>query len=166
MKDFLASVVNSTPVRVPASSVFLAGNLSGVPRTLLHNYKHNLILHDRVVILTVVTEEVPHVKDEERSEVANLGSGFYWLTLHYGFSETPDVPKALSNMEVGGKVLDPMKTTYFLGRETLVVSRKKGPMARWQKSVFSFLSRNACDASKFFCIPTNRVIEIGIQIDL
>jgi KUP system potassium uptake protein len=166
MKDFLADVANSTPHRVPATSVFLAGNPSGVPRTLLHNYKHNLILHDRVVVLTVVTEEVPYVKDEERGEVADLGQGFYWLTLHYGFSETPDIPKALSKTEVGGKVLDPMKTTYFLGRETLVLSRKKGPMARWQKSVFSFLSRNACDASKFFCIPTNRVIEIGIQIDL
>ena len=166
MKDFLADVLASTPLRVPATSVFLAGNLSGVPRTLLHNYKHNLILHNRVVILTVVTEEVPYVKDEGRSEVADLGSGFYWLTLHYGFSETPDVPKALLNMNVGGMVLDPMKTTYFLGRETLVVSHRKSPMAGWQKSVFSFLSRNACDASKFFCIPTNRVIEIGIQIDL
>jgi KUP system potassium uptake protein len=166
MKDFLADVLVSTPLRVPATSVFLAGNISGVPRTLLHNYKHNLVLHNRVVVLTVVTEEVPYVKDEERSEVADLGSGFYWLTLHYGFSETPDVPTALSNIKVGGMLLDPMKTTYFLGRETLVVSRKKSPMAGWQKSVFSFLSRNACDASKFFCIPTNRVIEIGIQIDL
>lgn len=166
MKDFLADVAKSAPLRVPATSVFLAGNPSGVPRTLLHNYKHNLILHDRVLILTVVTEEIPHVKDEERSEVTELGSGFYWLTLHYGFSETPDVPRTLSKIKVGGQVIDPMKTTYFLGRETLVVSRKKGPMARWQKSVFSFLSRNACDASKFFCIPTNRVIEVGIQVDL
>jgi KUP system potassium uptake protein len=166
MKDFLADVARNTPLRVPATSVFLAGNPSGVPRTLLHNFKHNLILHDRVLILTVVTEEIPHVKDEERSEVTDLGSGFYWLTLHYGFSETPDVPKTLSKIKVGGLVIDPMKTTYFLGRETLVVSQKKGPMAKWQKSVFSFLSRNACDASKFFCIPTNRVIEVGIQVDL
>jgi KUP system potassium uptake protein len=166
IKDFLADVVGVKPLRVPATAVFLAGNLVGVPRTLLHNYKHNLVLHDRVVIMTVVTEEVPYVNDEERGDAMALGSGFYWLTLHYGFSETPDVPKALSKMEVGGMVLDPMKTTYFLGRETLIVSHKKGPMARWQKSVFSFLSRNACDASKFFCIPTNRVIEIGIQIDL
>jgi KUP system potassium uptake protein len=166
MKDFLADVAAISPIRVPATSVFLAGNPSGVPRTLLHNYKHNLILHNRVIILTVVTEEIPHVDDEERSDIVAVGSGFYWCTLHYGFSETPDVPKALSKIDVGGVKFDPMKTTYFLGRETLIVSQKKSSMARWQKSVFSFLSRNACDASKFFCIPTNRVIEIGIQVDL
>jgi KUP system potassium uptake protein len=166
MDDFIADVARVGPLRVPRTSVFLAGNRAGVPRTLLHNYKHNMVLHDRVIILTVVTEEIPYVDERERFDVSEFGSGFFWLTLRYGFSETPDVPGALSKIEVGGSAVDPMKTTYFLGRETLVVSGTKNIIAKWQKGVFSFLSRNACDASKFFGIPTNRVIEIGIQVDL
>ncbi len=166
MKTFLADIAVRNPLRVPATSVFLAGNVAGVPRTLLHNFKHNLILHDRVVILTVVTEEVPYVTETERGTITRLGSGFYWLTLRYGFSETPDIPLAMSKIPITGELLDPMKTTYFLGRETLIVSRARGTLSKWRRGVFAFLSRNACDASKFFCIPTNRVIEIGIQIEL
>jgi KUP system potassium uptake protein len=166
MKDFIADVVAIKPIRVPGISVFLAGNQAGVPRTLLHNYKHNKILHETVVILTVVTRDVPHIKEPERIIAEELGNGFYWLTLYYGFSETPDIPAALSRAHVQGLAFDPMLTTYFLGRETLLPSRKKGPLPNWRKVLFSFLSRNACDASKFFCIPPNRVIEIGIQIEL
>jgi KUP system potassium uptake protein len=166
MKDFLADVVTLKPIRVPGTAVFLAGNTAGVPRTLLHNYKHNKILHDHVVILTVVTREIPRVEDTERADVSELGNGFYWITLHYGFSETPDIPATLKKVAVKGVSFDPMQTTYFLGRETLVPSLRRETMPRWRKSAFSFLSRNACDASKFFCIPPNRVIEIGIQIEL
>jgi len=166
MKDFLSDVIMIKPTRVPATAVFLAGNAAGVPRTLLHNYKHNMILHQRVIIMTVVTEEVPYIDENQRTEISDLNHGFYRLTLRYGFSETPDVPSALSGISVGGTGLNPMQTTYFLGRETLIVSPKKGHMSRFRKGVFTFLSRNACDASKFYHIPSNRVIEVGIQVDL
>jgi len=166
MKDFIADVVAQKPIRVPGISVFLAGSPSGVPRTLLHNFKHNKILHDKVVILTVITKDIPRVKDEDRFKVDDLGDGFYWLTVYYGFSETPDIPAALSRAQLPGLAFEPMDTTYFLGRETLLSSSKAGPLRGWSKGVFAFLSRNACDASKFFCIPPNRVIEIGVQIEI
>jgi KUP system potassium uptake protein len=166
IKDFLSDVIVIKPTRVPATAVFLAGNAAGVPRTLLHNFKHNMILHQRVIIMTVVTEEVPYIDDAQRTDVSDLSNGFYRLILRYGFSETPDVPAALSRINVGGSGFNPMQTTYFLGRETLIASSLKSPMSRWRKGIFSFLSRNACDASKFYHIPTNRVIEVGIQIDM
>jgi KUP system potassium uptake protein len=166
MKDFIADVAAVKPLRVPGISVFLAGNQGGVPRTLLHNYKHNKIIHNTVVILTVVTKEIPHVVDHERINVADLGNGFFWLTLHYGYSETPDIPDALAKARLPGLHFDPMQTTYFLGRETLIPTHKKGHLPNWRKGIFAFLSRNACDASKFFRIPPNRVIEIGVQIEL
>jgi KUP system potassium uptake protein len=166
MQDFLADVVSIKPTRVPATAVFLAGNAAGVPRTLLHNYKHNMVLHNRIVIMTVVTEEVPYIEESQRTDITDLGNGVFRLTLRYGFSETPDVPAALSGISVAGAAFNPLQTTYFLGRETLIVSQKKGLFSRFRKGVFAFLSRNACDASKFYHIPTNRVIEIGIQVDL
>jgi KUP system potassium uptake protein len=166
MKDFIADVVLLKPIRVPGISVFLAGNQAGVPRTLLHNYKHNKIIHEKVVILTVVTVEIPHVHDTDRFKVEELGNGFYWLTLYFGFSETPDIPKALEKAQVPGLYFDPMQTTFFLGRETLLASRKKRQLPNWRKGVFLFLSRNSCDASKYFSIPPNRVIEIGVQIEI
>jgi KUP system potassium uptake protein len=194
MKDFLADVIATKPTRVSGTAVFLAGNPTGVPRTLLHNYKHNKILHKNVVILNVVTREVPFVDKSERLDVTDLGSGFFWATARFGFSESPDIPATLGSPQRGatlgspqggatlrsprrgetlkaaaagtGPDFDPMQTTFFLGRETLVLSHKHGKMLLWRKGVFSFLSRNACDASKFFHIPVNRVIEIGIQTEL
>jgi KUP system potassium uptake protein len=166
MKDFLADVITIKPTRVPATAVFLAGNAAGVPRTLLHNYKHNMILHQRIVIMTVVTEEVPYIDEAQRTEITDLGSGFFRLILRYGFSEMPDVPAALSGITVAGTGFNPLQTTYFLGRETLIISQQKGPLSTLRKGVFAFLSRNACDASKYYHIPSNRVIEVGIQVDL
>jgi KUP system potassium uptake protein len=166
IKDFMTDVVATRPIRVPGISVFLAGNQAGVPRTLLHNYKHNKILHEKVVILTVITQEIPHVPEPDRIKAEDLGNGFFRLILYFGFSETPDIPAALVEAQIRGLIFDPMQTTYFLGRETLMTSRKKGRLPNWRNGVFAFLSRNACDASKFFCIPPNRVIEIGAQIEI
>jgi KUP system potassium uptake protein len=166
MKDFLKDVATIKPIRVPGISVFLAGNQAGVPRTLLHNYKHNKVLHNQVVVLTVVTKDVPIVDASERLDVEELGNGFYWITARYGFSETPDIPATLLSASVRGITFDQMQTTYFLGRETLIVTKTGGRMSPLRKGVFSFLSRNARDASKFFRIPPNRVIEIGIQVEL
>jgi len=166
MQAFLADVIAMKPTRVAGTAVFLAGNPTGVPRTLLHNYKHNKVLHTNVVIVTVVTLEIPYVNEADRLSVTNLGSGFYWITAQFGFSETPDIPKTLESASVKGLSFDQMQTTYFLGRETLITTKRNSKMMFWQKGVFSFLSRNACDASNFFHIPPNRVIEIGIQIEL
>lgn len=166
MRDFLVDVETIKPYRVKGTAVFLAGNAAGVPRTLLHNYKHNKVLHECVVILTVVTEKIPFVKKSSQLDMEELGQGFFWITAHFGFSETPDIPETLYAVSVKGLRFNPMDTTFFLGRETLIASKHKGPMLPWRKGVFGFLSRNACDASKFFHIPPNRVIEIGIQIEL
>ncbi len=166
MKLFLSDVMTLQPIRVPGTAVFLAGNPSGVPRTLLHNYKHNKILHNNIVIITVETLEIPFVKDSDRLSISDLGSGFFWMMARFGFSESPDIPNTLKTIPLKGVSFDPMQTTYFLGRETLISSNNPSKMKIWQKGIFSFLSRNACDASKFFHIPPNRVIEIGIQIEL
>jgi KUP system potassium uptake protein len=163
MKDFMTDVIVTKPTRVPGTAVFLAGNPTGVPRILLHNYKHNKILHNNVVVLNVITQEVPYVDTSERLDISDLGNGFYVATARFGFSESPDIPATLKTATGNSLIFDPMQTTFFLGRETLVLSHKHGKMQLWRKGVFSFLSRNACDASKFFHIPVNRVIEIGIQ---
>ncbi len=163
--DFLRDVAAMKPCRVPGVAVFLTGNPDGIPRTLLHNFKHNRIVHGQVVLLTVRTEEVPHVAEAERSQVRVLPEGFHQIILRYGFSEDPDIPVALRGIRIEGLDLDPMRVTFFLGRETLILGAERN-MRVWRKHLFSFLSRNARDASKFFRIPPNRIIEVGIQVEL
>jgi KUP system potassium uptake protein len=165
VEQFMASVVSTQPHRVEGTAVFLTGNPQGTPRTLLHNFRHNKILHHHNVFLTIVTEEVPFVPDRERAQVQELGPGFYWVKLCYGFSQTPDVPLSLRTCNIPGLDFDPMRTTFFLGRETLLFAPGTA-MRPWRKRVFAFLSRNAHDASKYFHIPPNRVIELGIQVQL
>ena len=150
---------------MPGVALFLTGNQNGIPRTLLHNYKHNKILHRQNVIVTVQTEDVPRVADEERTRIKAFSEGFYQILVRYGFSEYPDLSSVLRNLKVEGLDLDPMKLTFFLGRETLILVPKKH-MISWRKVLFAYLSRNAWDASKFFRIPPNRVIEVGIQVEL
>jgi len=162
---FIQDVATSKPQRVPGVAVFLTGNPNGIPRTLLHNYKHNKILHEQIVFITIQTEDIPHVPDSERTQIKVLTEGFYQLLLRYGFSEDPDLSSLLSNLKIDGLNLDPMKVTFFLGRETLILVEGKN-MRNWRKILFSYLSRNAWDASKFYHIPPNRVIEVGIQMEL
>ena len=162
---FLNSLPIENPLRVPGTAVFLTNNPNGVPRTLLHNFKHNRVIHERVLLIKVQTEEVPFVDAEERVSVDKLEHGFYRVQLRYGFSEDPDVPKALSTIVLDGEALDPYAITFFLGRETLLVGDRPG-MPRWRKHIFVFLSRNARDAAKFFRIPPTRVIELGIQVEI
>jgi KUP system potassium uptake protein len=164
-EQFLASVAAKPPHRVDGTAVYLTGNRQGIPRTLLHNFKHNKILHRHNVFLTIATEEVPFVPEGERASVEDLGLGFYWVKLCYGFSQDPNVPQSLKALTLPGVALDPMRTTFFLGRETLLFD-PHSPMRPWRKRIFSFLSRNAHDASKYFHIPPNRVIEVGIQVQL
>jgi KUP system potassium uptake protein len=162
---FLNSLPIEKPLRVPGTAVFLTGNPNGVPRTLLHNFKHNRVIHERVLLIKVQTEEVPFVDAEDRVAVEELKHGFYRVRFRYGFSEDPDVPNALSTIVLDGQALDPLAITFFLGRETLLVGDRPG-MSRWRKHIFVFLSRNARDAAKFFRIPPSRVIELGIQVEI
>jgi KUP system potassium uptake protein len=165
LSAFLPDVARQQPLRVPGTAVFLTGNADIVPRTLLHNYKHNKILHDNIVLLRVVNEEVPRIPAGERVSVQKLEAGFVRVIARYGFSEDPNLAALLGELKIDGLELAPNKCTFFLGRETLILGA--GPNMRpWRKHLFAFLSRNALDASKFFHLPPNRVIEVGAQIEL
>jgi KUP system potassium uptake protein len=150
---------------VPGTAVFLDRTSGGTPLSLLHNVKHNKVLHEQVVFVTVVTEEVPHVREKERVEVHEIGQGFYRVTLRYGFMEDPDVPRALASIHHPGLEFPPGDTTYFLGKETVFASKKPG-MAIWRERIFAIMSRNALSATAFFRLPPNRVVELGAQIEI
>jgi KUP system potassium uptake protein len=162
---FVKDMILSPPHRVPGTAVFMYGNPEGTPPALLHSLKHYQVLHETVVLLAVETEEVPHVAPEARSSVEDLGHGFYRIVLHYGFMEEPNVPEALKEIRAEGLDLSPMKTSFFLGRETLIPSRREG-MATWREHLFAVMSRNARTATSFFALPPNRVVELGAQIEL
>ena len=162
---FISDVSRNKPHRVKGTAIFLSGTRKGIPRTLLHNYKHNMIIHDKVVLLTVVTKELPTVEESKRCEVFEMGENFFRVIMSFGYSEDPDVPKALASIKHPDLQFREMATTYFLGRETLLPGPGK-TLSFWRKQLFFFLSRNAFDASKFFHIPVNRVVEIGIQMEL
>ncbi len=162
---FIEEIARSKPMRVPGTAVFLTGAANVVPRTLLHNFKHNMVLHRDIILLTVNNEEIPRIPEAERVSVERMESGFTRITVRYGFVEDPNLAALLRNLKVEGLDLDPMRVTFFLGRETLILGRENN-MRPWRKHLFSFLSKNARDASKFFRLPPNRVIEIGIQVEL
>jgi KUP system potassium uptake protein len=143
----------------------MSGNLRVIPSALLHNLKHNKVLHQRLVILSVVTEEIPHVPTPRRVTLEAVGEGMYQLVLRYGFMEEPNIPEALAGVELDGWKFNMMETTFFLGRETLIPSEKPG-MALWREKLFMVMSRNARTATAFFGLPPNRVIELGVQIEI
>ncbi len=151
--------------RVAGTSVFLASSVEGVPPGLLHNLKHNHILHERVVILTVAGQGVPHIAPEDRALVEDLGQGFYRVTLRYGFMDEIDIPAALAVEDRAGGPFKPMETSYFLSRQTLIPSSRPG-MAIWREKLFAAMVRNAESAMEFFKLPTNRVIELGSQLEI
>ncbi len=161
---FLNSVCDKVR-RVPGTSVFLASTAEGIPPALLHNLKHNHILHDRVVILTVVTEGVPHVPSEARRMVESIGHGFYRMIITIGFMDEADVPAELAAETRAGGPFKPMETSYFLARQTLIASKRPG-MALWREKLFAWMIRNAESAMQFFRLPTNRVIELGSQLEI
>jgi KUP system potassium uptake protein len=165
LDQFLGSLRTSAPTRVRGTAVFMTGNMEGTPTALLHNLKHNKVIHDQVILLTVSTLEIPHVREEERMEFTMLESGFWRVILRYGFMEDPDVPAALQKGRGKGLTTKPMDTTYFLGRETLIPTKRPG-MALWREALFSWMSRNARTATAFFHIPPGRVVELGAQIEL
>jgi KUP system potassium uptake protein len=162
---FVEKVRPDSPIRVPGTAIFLSRDPRITPIALLHNLKHNKVLHSRVMILTMVTEEVPAVPPEEQIEVQPLGKEFYRILAHNGFMQTPEVPELLALLKEKGIELNEMSTTFFLSRETLIASKEPG-MAIWREKLFATMARNAQRPTDFFRIPVNRVVELGMQVRL
>ena len=164
MEIFIKSAAGSA-TRVPGTAVFMTSSGSGVPHALLHNLKHNKVLHERVILLTVRIEDVPYVADDKRVETREYSAGFFRLKLRYGFMEEIDVPAVLSKLKDCGPVCKMMDTSFFLARQTLIASARPG-MAIWREKLFAWMLRNAESAMEFFKLPTNRVIELGSQLEI
>ena len=163
LASFLARLPQSRIVRVPGTAVFMTGNLDFVPNALLHNLKHNKVLHEQVFFVTVRTLDVPQAAPAERATAEEVAPGIYKVTLYYGFMESPNVPRALESLSVQGIEFKPMQTSYFLGRETVVPASvpKLRFIRRW---LFLYMARNAVSATEFFRIPSDRVVELGVRI--
>lgn len=162
---FIDGIGDDYPIRVPGTAIFLTSHIEGVPHALLHNLKHNKVLHERVVLLTVSTQDVPYVPDSERIEIFDLSKNFFRMYIKYGFKDDPDVPEVLEMCTRFGVDYNPMDTSFFLSRETLIASPEPG-MAIWREKLFVAMSKNAQRAGDFFKIPTNRVVELGTQVRL
>jgi len=164
IKVFISSAATSA-TRVPGTAVFMTSTADGVPHALLHNLKHNKVLHERIILLTVKIADVPFVRQVERVKLDHLGHGFHRLVLRYGFMEEPDVPAALALVTGCGDKFKMMDTSFFLARQTLLPSSKPG-MAIWREKLFAWMLRNAESAMEFFRLPTNRVVEVGSQVEI
>jgi KUP system potassium uptake protein len=165
MEIFIKSAAPSA-ARVPGTAVFMTSSASGVPHALLHNLKHNKVLHERVILLTVKIEDVPYVPLEKRLEVHDYGEGFYRVLLRYGFMDEINVPAALGQLKGCGPACKMMDTSFFLARQTLIASAKRPGMAIWREKLFAWMLRNAESAMEFFKLPTNRVVELGSQVEI
>ena len=165
LDSFIENLESYPPTRVQGTAVFLTSTLHGVPHALLHNLKHNKVLHDRIVLMTIRTEDVPYIDDESRLEVVQLSPSFWRVVARYGFKEDPSVLNVLSLCEADGLAFELMDTSFFLSRETIISTERPG-MARWRERLFVWMSKNALRATDFFQIPTNRVVELGAQVEL
>ena len=166
LDSFLPGLMLAPPVRVPGTAVFMTADKTVVPHALLHNLKHNKVLHERNVLLTVDTLNVPYAPKDKRLKIESIGNDFYRVIIRFGFMETPDVPLALMrSCDKGGIYFDPMDTTYFASRETIVVSARRG-MPIWRDKLFALMHRNAASATGFFRIPGNRLVELGSQVQI
>lgn len=163
---FLSELKSQNIRRVPGTAVYMSGNRYGTPLALLHNLKHNKVLHEKVVLLTVRTEEVPYLTNpRDRVALENLHEGFWRAQIHFGFMEKPNVPAALDRVKQAGLRFDPMRTTYFIGRETILATRKRG-LSSWRGSFFAWMTRNAGDVTSYFCLPPNGVVELGARVEV
>ena len=160
---FIEAIASHPPPRVPGTAVFLTPNPEGVPHAMLHNLKHNKVLHEKVVILTVKFLDVPHTNQEERISVEAMLHEFYRITVRYGFKDEPDIPRDLALCEARGIYLDPMDTSYFIGKEILIASQTS-EMAIWRKKIFIGMFRSAETITNQFKLPPNRVVELGSQV--
>ena len=165
LEEFLESLFVSAPIRVAGTAVFLRGEADGVPHALLHNLSHNKVLHERVIFLTLHNREVPWVPIADRIKVTDLGNACYQIDVSYGFKNEPDIPNVLALCEAYGLTFEPMETSYFISRQTIVSTPGSG-MAKWREGLFVTMSRNARDAADYYQIPSNRVIEVGAQVEI
>lgn len=164
-RDLIRMLEKSKPIRVPGTAIFLTQDTDSAPSALMHNLKHNKVLHERVFLVSVQTKDVPRVPREYRYEIEKLSEDFTKIRLHYGFMESPRVPAALALMRKSGLKFDIMTTSFFLGRRTLKASPTSG-MPMWQDRLFIALSKQAANATDFFSIPSDRVVELGAQVKI
>ncbi|MFL5099317.1 MAG: KUP/HAK/KT family potassium transporter, partial [Xanthobacteraceae bacterium] len=165
LEEFVATLKPGRPIRVPGTAIFMTGNAGVIPGALLHNLKHNKVLHEHNVVLTIVTADTPRVIDEERVQMRQITPRFTLVALRFGYMETPNVPKALAVARKHGWHFDIMSTSFFLSRRALKPAAQSG-MPRWQDRLFIGLAKSASDASDFFQIPTGRVVEVGTQVTI
>jgi KUP system potassium uptake protein len=165
LPSFLESIFVSPPVRVPGTAVFLTAEQGATPFALLHNLKHNKVLHEYNLFVTVKHHEVPWIGFDKRCQLEALGHDCWQATLHFGFKNDPDVPEALKLLQGRGVVLDDMDTSYFLSRDT-VVPTFGGGMAMWREKLFAGMHRNAAGAADFLNLPANRIVELGSKVEI
>jgi KUP system potassium uptake protein len=162
---FVTQIHTDQILRVPGTAVFMYSNPHGTPPALVHNLKHNKILHESVILLSVETEKVPYVPAHARMEFEKLENGFSRVVLHYGFMQNPNVPRDVTLVRNHGLELDPMQASYFLGREWLITANDP-EFAPWRERLFAIMSRNSLNATDFFHLPPSRVVELGTQVEL
>jgi KUP system potassium uptake protein len=162
---FLADIADTPLPRVSGTAVFMASGTGGMPNVLLHHVKHNKVLHRQVVLLSIVTENVPFAVGNSSLNLRELGHGFYRVVARVGFMQQPNVPRILARCARAGLIVNDSDTTYYLGRQTLLTSGKSR-VAKWRKMLFSYLARNSKPPTSFFNLPPNRVVELGLQIEL
>jgi KUP system potassium uptake protein len=163
--DLIGMLQRSKPTRVPGTAIFLTSDPNVAPTALMHNLKHNKVLHERVLVICVITEDLPRVPPEKRFEIEKLSDDFSRATLHYGFMESPRVPAALAAMRKAGLKYDIMTTSFFLGRRSIVGS-PTSEMPAWQDKLYIALTRQSANATDFFSIPSDRVVELGARVTI
>jgi KUP system potassium uptake protein len=165
LEEFVTETAAGAPTRVPGTAIFMTRSPTGTPPALVHNLEHNKVLHERVVLINVITETIPRVPKEERLEVEDLGHGFHSVIAHYGFAEHPSVLEILGRCTARGLDVHPYRSTFFLGREALLATARPG-MAIWREKLFAFMARNALGATTYYRIPPERVFEVGVYVEL
>jgi KUP system potassium uptake protein len=165
LEPFIDAIGNHPPTRVQGTAIFMTPNAAVVPHAMLHNLKHNKVLHEQVVLATVKIHDIPHVVQEDRITVQHLSHGFHRVTISYGFKDDPDLPRALEACAQQGLNLDLMDTSFFIGKETLI-PKMHSEMAFWREKLFVAMFRNADSVTNYFKLPPNRVVELGAQVTL
>lgn len=165
LEKFVHSLAENPPLRAPGAAAYLFRTTGITPPALLHNLRHNDSLHEEVLVISIVTEEVPYVHRLKRADVVDLGQGFHQITLHYGFMDDPDLPQALFDRVVLKTGTDLETLTYFLGREAVQVTKLPG-MARWREHLFKFMATNATSAAAYYHLPIDQTVEVGMAVEL
>ena len=166
LADFVANLKPERYARVAGTAIFLAREIEYAPLALLHALKHYKVLHERTVVMMIETGDVPQVADEERLEIRDLGRGFLTIRAQFGFMEQPNVMRALAQCRQRQLTFGPMETSFVIGRDKILAGKRPSALSRWRKALFIFMSNNALDATEFFGIPINRVVELGAQVEI